>query len=288
MNFLKLKLAKKGVIFMYEFIKVFILGIVEGITEFLPISSTGHLILVQQFISLEPERFANAFSVIIQLGAILSVVVLYFKKLNPFDRDLSPAQRQNTFILWSKVIIAVLPATVLGLLFDDLIDKYLFKPLPVAVTLIVWGLVIILIEKRSPSSFKFNSIYEISYKTAFLIGLFQCLAMIPGTSRSAATIIGAMLLGTSRTTAAEFSFFLAIPTMLGATLLKVIKVGLAFSGFQWALILFGSVVSFVVALLVIKKLMLYIQKHNFSLFGYYRIVLGTVMLLSSLLFKLKL
>ncbi|MFC4804447.1 undecaprenyl-diphosphate phosphatase [Filifactor villosus] len=273
---------------MYEFIKVFILGIVEGITEFLPISSTGHLILVQQFISLEPERFANAFSVIIQLGAILSVVVLYFKKLNPFDRDLSPAQRQNTFILWSKVIIAVLPATVLGLLFDDLIDKYLFKPLPVAVTLIVWGLVIILIEKRSPSSFKFNSIYEISYKTAFLIGLFQCLAMIPGTSRSAATIIGAMLLGTSRTTAAEFSFFLAIPTMLGATLLKVIKVGLAFSGFQWALILFGSVVSFVVALLVIKKLMLYIQKHNFSLFGYYRIVLGTVVLLSSLLFKLKL
>lgn len=271
---------------MSEFIKVLILGIVEGITEFLPISSTGHLILVQQFVTLSPESFSNAFNVIIQLGAILSVVVLYFKKLNPFDREKSSKARQQTLSLWSKVIVAVFPATVLGLLFDDIIDKYLFKPLPVASTLIVWGIAIILLEKNNRKHTNYSSVYELTYRTAFLIGLFQCLAMVPGTSRSAATIIGAMILGSSRTTAAEFSFFLAIPTMIGATLLKVMKVGLSFSSFEWALILFGSVVSFFVALLVIKKLMQYIKEHDFTFFGYYRILLGSIVLIASLIFRI--
>ncbi len=270
---------------MIEFLKVLILGIVEGVTEFLPISSTGHLILVHQFFHLSPEDFSNAFDVIIQLGAIFSVVVLYFKKLNPFDPTKNSKQRQRTVMLWTKVVVAVIPATILGLLFDDIIDKYLFHPIPVAIMLIFWGIGIILLEKREPSSFRYENVQQITYKTAFLIGLFQCLAMIPGTSRSAATIIGAMLLGTSRTTAAEFSFFLAIPTMLGATLLKILKVGLHFSVFQWALILFGSIISFVVALLVIRKLMDYIKKHDFTFFGYYRIALGIIVLLSVMIFR---
>lgn len=270
---------------MSEFIKVFILGIVEGITEFLPISSTGHLILVQQFVTLSPESFSNAFNVIIQLGAILSVVLLYFKKLNPFDKDKSSKMKEQTLILWSKVIVAVIPSTILGLLFDDIIDKHLFKPIPVAITLILWGIGIILLEKNNQKNGRFHSVYELTYQTAFFIGMFQCLALIPGTSRSAATIIGAMLLGSSRTTAAEFSFFLAIPTMLGATFLKVMKVGLSFTAFQWILILFGSIVSFFVALLVIKQLMQYIKKHNFTWFGYYRILLGAIVLLASFAFK---
>lgn len=266
---------------MVEFLKVLVLGIVEGVTEFLPISSTGHLILVHQFFSLSPENFSNAFDVIIQFGAILSVVTIYFKELNPFSKEKNAEQKKSAVSLWKKVIIGVMPAIVLGLLFDDLIDKYLFNPISVAVMLVFWGIGIIILEKKSKSVFQFNTVHDISCKTAFMIGLFQCLAMIPGTSRSAATIIGAMILGCSRTTAAEFSFFLAIPTMLGATMLKILKVGLHFDLFQWFLVLFGSVISYIVAILVIQKLMSYIKKHDFQFFGYYRIVLGILVLIFS-------
>ena len=284
-----------------DIIKVIILGIVEGITEFLPISSTGHLILVNEFVNLSPQEFANAFNVIIQLGAILSVVVLYFEKLNPFSlnkiqrkTDISDYSEKGftdkvkfrfhnahlgTVRLWIKVVIAFLPAAVLGFLFDDLIDKYLFNPLNVAIALIAWGVVIIFIEKRPAKEVTSPTVNKITAKQALLIGFFQCFAMIPGTSRSAATIIGAMLIGTSRTAAAEFSFFLAIPTMLGATTLKIIKMGLAFTSAQWMYILLGSIVSYVVARIVIVKFMGYIKNNNFTVFGYYRIILGIVSIL---------
>ena len=283
-----------------DFLKVLILGIVEGITEFLPISSTGHLILVGEFLTLEPKEFQNAFNVIIQLGAILSVVVLYFNTLNPLDKkklvkrvgkekadELSFLERfkyldKKTMRLIAKIIVGVIPAMVLGLLFDDLIDKYLFNKITVAIALIFYGIIIIIMERRNKTkSFKFETLDEISLKTAFFIGFFQCLAMVPGTSRSAATIIGAMILGCSRTASAEFSFFLAIPTMIGATLLKIIKVGLAFTFYQWILILIGSVVSFAVAYAVIVKFMGYIKKHDFQVFGIYRIILGIIVLISA-------
>ena len=283
-----------------DFLKVLILGIVEGITEFLPISSTGHLILVGEFLTLEPKSFSNAFNVIIQLGAILSVVVLYFNTLNPLAKNkltknvgsekansLTFMQRFKyldpaTMRLIAKIIVGVLPAMVLGLLFDDLIDKYLFNKTVVAIALIFYGIIIIIMEsKNKDKTFKYETLDDITLKTAFLIGFFQCLAMVPGTSRSAATIIGAMVLGSSRTAAAEFSFFLAIPTMIGATLLKIIKMGFAFTTHQWLLILFGAVVSFVVAYGVIVKFMGYIKKHDFKVFGIYRIVLGAIVLISA-------
>lgn len=283
-----------------DFLKVLILGIVEGVTEFLPISSTGHLILVGEFLTLEPKSFSNAFNVIIQLGAILSVVVLYFNTLNPLAKNkltknvgsekansLTFMQRFKyldpaTMRLIAKIIVGVLPAMVLGLLFDDLIDKYLFNKTTVAIALIFYGIIIIIMEsKNKDKTFKYETLDDITLKTAFLIGFFQCLAMVPGTSRSAATIIGAMVLGSSRTAAAEFSFFLAIPTMIGATLLKIIKMGFAFTTHQWLLILFGAVVSFVVAYGVIVKFMGYIKKHDFKVFGIYRIVLGAIVLISA-------
>ena len=277
-----------------DFIKVLILSLVEGITEFLPVSSTGHLILVNQFVKLEPEGFSNAFNVIIQLGAILSVVVLYFERLNPWTKskirlpkNYEELNRQSkayfilshpdkkTINLWFKVIVGVLPAMVLGLLFDDLIDQYLFNPMTVAAMLLLWGLIIILIEKKNKNT-KYESLADLPYTTALLIGFFQCLAMVPGTSRSAATIIGAMILGLSRSAAAEFSFFLAIPTMLGATLLKLVKNLGGFSGNQWCLILIGMVLSFIIAFVVIKKFLAYVKKHDFIPFGIYRIVLAVV------------
>lgn len=264
---------------MTDFVRVLILSIVEGLTEFLPVSSTGHLILVNEFVRLEPESFANNFSVIIQLGAILSVVVLYFGKLNPFGAGKSGVQRRRTMNLWKKVIVGALPAAVFGLLLDDFIDEKLFKPSVVIAALFIWGIFILLIERRKQEA-NIQSVYEISYKLAFFIGMIQCLAMVPGTSRSAATIIGAMLLGCSRSAAAEFSFFLAIPTMLGATGLKLAKMllkGTIFAGEQWMLLAFGSVLSFVVALLVIRFLMNYIRKHDFRVFGYYRIVLSVLL-----------
>ena len=287
---------------MIEFLKVLILSIVEGITEFLPVSSTGHLILVNEFVKLEPAEFSNAFNVIIQLGAIMAVVVLYFKSLNPWDyektgnyfpknyKKLNGQSRfyyrlthpdQRTIELWKRVIVGVLPAGVLGLLFDDFIDEHLFNPMVVASMLLVWGLIIIFVEKRNKkrNSFLNDNITNVSYKTVLAIGFFQALAMIPGTSRSAATIMGAMILGLSREAAAEFSFFLAIPTMLGATLLKVVKNVHGFTGGQWLLILAGMVLSFIVAYVVIKKFMEYISKHDFIPFGIYRIILSAVVFL---------
>lgn len=279
---------------LIDFIKVLILSIVEGVTEFLPVSSTGHLILVNQFVKLEPEGFSNAFNVIIQLGAILSVVVLYFERLNPWTKSKIRLPRnydklngrskayfilthpdKNTINLWVKVIVGVLPAMVLGLLFDDLIDQYLFNPMTVAAMLFLWGLIIIFVEKRN-KNIKYDSLADVPYMTILMIGFFQCLAMIPGTSRSAATIMGAMILGLSRPAAAEFSFFLAIPTMLGATLLKLVKNFGGFSTYQWLLILIGMVLSFIVAFIVIKKFLAYVKKHDFIPFGIYRIILAVV------------
>lgn len=274
-----------------NFIKVIILGIIEGLTEFIPVSSTGHLIIANQFISLSPEKFANAFNVIIQLGAILSVLVLYFGELNPLKaksengeslslKDRWKQRDLKTMRLIAKIIIGFLPAAVLGFLFDDLIDEYLFNKVTVAIALIFYGIVIIALEAHNKDKeFKYHDIDQISIRTILLIGLFQCLAMVPGTSRSAATIIGAMLLGCDRKTAAEFSFFLAIPTMLGATGLKIIKMGFAFTLEEWLLILVGSVVSFVVAYAVITKFMKFIKKNDFKVFGIYRIILGILVLL---------
>lgn len=284
-----------------DFIKVLILGIVEGITEFLPISSTGHLILFGEYFTLEPKAFSNAFNVIIQLGAILSVVVLYWNILNPIDKDkitvkigsekangLSFKEKWKykdlkTMRLIAKIIVGFLPAAVLGFLLDDLIDKYLFNKVTVAIALVFYGIIIIIMEtKNKGKQFKYETLDDISLKTAFKIGFFQCLAMVPGTSRSAATIIGAMILGTSRTAAAEFSFFLAIPTMIGATCLKILKMGLVFSVHEWMLILVGSIISFVVAYGVIVKFMGYIKKHDFKVFGIYRIILGIIVLITVL------
>lgn len=284
---------------MIEFIKVLILSIVEGVTEFLPISSTGHLILVNQFVKLEPQEFSNAFNVIIQLGAIFSVVALYFRRLNPWDYEKNykyfPRNYKNlngqskiyfrlthpdkrTIELWKRVIVGVLPAGILGFLFDDFIDEHLFNPMVVATMLLLWGLIIIFVEKRNNkrNAFVHDNIANVPYKTVLMIGFFQALAMIPGTSRSAATIMGAMILGLSREAAAEFSFFLAIPTMLGATMLKVIKNVHGFTGSQWLLIAIGMILSFVVAYIVIKKFMEYISKHDFIPFGIYRIILSLI------------
>lgn len=284
---------------MIEFLKVLILSIVEGVTEFLPVSSTGHLILVNEFVKLNPPEFSNAFNVIIQLGAIFSVVVIYFQRLNPWDYSKThkyfPKNYENlngqsrfyfrlthpdsrTMELWKRVIVGILPAGVLGFLFDDFIDEHLFNPMVVATMLLLWGLIIIFVEKRNDNKtgFVHDNITNVPYKTVLAIGFFQALAMIPGTSRSAATIMGAMILGLSREAAAEFSFFLAIPTMLGATLLKVVKNVHGFAGSQWLLIVIGMVLSFVVAYIVIKKFMEYISKNDFIPFGIYRIILAAV------------
>lgn len=284
---------------MIEFLKVLILSIVEGVTEFLPVSSTGHLILVNEFVKLNPPEFSNAFNVIIQLGAIFSVVVIYFQRLNPWDYSKThkyfPKNYENlngqsrfyfrlthpdsrTMELWKRVIVGILPAGILGFLFDDFIDEHLFNPMVVATMLLLWGLIIIFVEKRNDNKtgFVHDNITNVPYKTVLAIGFFQALAMIPGTSRSAATIMGAMILGLSREAAAEFSFFLAIPTMLGATLLKVVKNVHGFAGSQWLLIVIGMVLSFVVAYIVIKKFMEYISKNDFIPFGIYRIILAVV------------
>lgn len=280
-----------------DIFKVIILSIVEGVTEFLPISSTGHLILVNEFVDLSPKDFSNAFNVIIQLGAIISVVILYRPRLNlrdyektkgDFPKNYERLNKQSRFYfrmthpdrgtweLWKRVIVGVIPAGILGLIFDDFIDAHLFNSMVVATMLLLWGLIIIYIEKknRGKETFKYEDLSILPYKTVLQIGFFQALAMIPGTSRSAATIIGGLVLGLSREAAAEFSFFLAIPTMLGATLLKVVKNTGSFTGYQRFLILLGMVLSLIVAYLVIKKFMAYIKKHDFVPFGYYRIALA--------------
>lgn len=269
---------------MLDFIKVIILGIVEGITEWLPVSSTGHLILLGDLLAPSmTDSFMEMFNVVIQLGAIMAVVVIYFHKLNPFSKKKSKKQKLLTWQMWIKVAIASVPAAVIGLIFNDIIDKLFYKPLPVAVMLIVYGVLFIIVESRNahkkPSVTKIS---QLSVSMLLWIGVFQMLALIPGTSRSGATIVGALLIGVSREVAAEFTFFLAIPVMFGASLLKLIKFGLAFSGAEFGLLMLGCVVSFVVSIFAIKFLMGYIKKNDFKVFGYYRIVLGGIIVVVTL------
>lgn len=264
-----------------EFIEIFkavILGIVQGITEWLPISSTGHLILVEEFIRFNlSEVFRSTFMVVIQLGSILAVVVLYFNKLNPLDPGKSRSEQRDTFSLWVKILVASVPAAIVGLLFDDAIDALFYNPTTVAITLILYGVIFIVLENRKKRH-GITSFTDLSHLTALAIGGFQMLALIPGTSRSGATIVGAVLLGCSRTVAAEFSFFLALPVMLGASALKLLKAGFAFSGLEWTVLGIGSLVAFLVSLVAIKFLIGYIKRHDFKAFGYYRIVLGLLVL----------
>lgn len=263
---------------LLEIFKAVILGIVQGITEWLPVSSTGHMILVDEFIKLNfSNTFISTFLVVIQFGSILAVLVIFFRKLNPFDSAKNIKQKKETVRLWLNVIIAVIPSGVIGILFEDDIDRLFFNSTVVAIALIVYGIIMIGLEKRNKKP-KYKDFSQVTYKLALCIGLFQCLALIPGTSRSGSTIIGAVLLGTSRYVAAEFSFFLAIPTMLGASALKLLKAGFGFTGFEWLILGVGSVVAFVVSIVVIKFFMDYIKKHDFKVFGYYRIVLGIVVL----------
>lgn len=264
-----------------ELLKVLLFGIVEGYTEWLPISSTGHLILVENLVHLnQPEAFWNVFKVVIQLGAILAVVVLYWHKLWPFSRTKTRAEQVDTWTLWFKIVVACIPAAIVGIPLDDILDTYLSTPFVIAVMLLVYGLVFIWIERQNRGRrFAITDVHNITYRTALYIGLFQCLSLIPGTSRSGATIIGAMLLGCSRGAAAEFSFFLGVPVMFGASLVKVLKHGLGFTGAQWFILLFGMLVSFFVAIVTIKYLMSYIRRHDFTVFGYYRIVLAVIVLI---------
>lgn len=272
---------------LIEIIKVIILGIIEGITEWLPISSTGHMILVDEFLKLNvTPQFKKMFFVVIQLGAILAVVLLYFDKLYPFSRKKTSRQKRDTWVLWFKVIVAVIPAGVIGVLYDDIINEKFYNYKTVAITLILYGILFIVVENRNKNKRpKIENFQQLTYKTAFLIGVFQVLSLIPGTSRSGATIVGAMILGTSRYVAAEFTFFLAIPVMFGASLLKLLKFGLVFTGAELSILLIGSFVSFVVSILAIKFLMGYIKKNDFKAFGYYRIVLGAIVLLYFSLLK---
>lgn len=262
-----------------DYIKAAILAVVEGVTEFLPISSTGHMILAENYLQLGSEEFAKAFIVMIQFPAILSVMVYFWKELWPFGRD---TDTKESITLWLKTAVAFLPAAVLGVLLNDYIETMLENSVTVALALVIGGIILLAIEYRGIGG-KLASVREITFGAAFLIGCIQCLAMIPGTSRSAATIIGAMLLGASRAAAAEFSFFLAIPTMAGATAFTLLKSGVGFSMHEWALLIVGSVVSFLVAYAVIAFLMNFVRRHSFAVFGYYRIVLGAVVLLLFLL-----
>jgi len=272
--------VKKEKIMILDILKVILMSLVEGLTEFIPVSSTGHMIIVEQFLKLsENKQFVNAFEIIIQLGAILSVVVYYWNKIWPFSSKLLPQKRKEIILMWIKIIVAVLPAVVLGLLFDDVIDEHLFNPMTVSVMLVVYGILLIWLESGKKRKEKFKNIAELPIITAVEIGVFQCLAMVPGTSRSAATIIGGVLLGLNRVLATEFSFFLAIPTMLGATLLKIIKIGSGLGGYEWFLIALGFIFSFIFAYGVIKVFMNYIKKHDFKIFGYYRIIVGIIILI---------
>lgn len=298
--------------FIIEVLKAMVQGVVQGITEWLPISSTGHILLLNSVWKMNTsEAFFDVFKVIIQLGSIMAVVVLYFHKLNPFSPHKSHEEKKDTWVLWSKVLVASIPAAVVGLLLDDVIDNVLSVPSVIATALIVYGVAFIWMENRKHVSASVSDLKEISYKRALGIGAFQILALIPGTSRSGSTILGASLLGTSRTVAAEFSFFMAVPIMLGASLLKIVKYFLfddfcascglileseevvdglckhcqnavthsTFTSQEWILLSVATVVSFVVSVLAIRFLMGYIQKHDFKVFGWYRIVLGVVILI---------
>jgi len=264
-----------------EIIKAIILGIVEGITEWLPISSTGHMILVDEFMQLSiSAEFKEMFFVVIQLGAIMAVVLLYFNKLNPFSPRKTAREKRDTWVLWFKVVVAVIPAGVIGVLYDDIINDMFYNYVTVAITLIIYGVLFILVENRNKGKRpKINDLSELTYKTAFLIGVFQVLSLIPGTSRSGATIVGAMLVGTSRFVATEFTFFLAIPVMFGASLLKLLKFGLVFTSSELVILSVGTIVSFFVSIIAIKFLLGYIKRNDFKAFGYYRIGLGLLVLL---------
>lgn len=265
---------------MVEIFKAIILGIVEGITEWLPISSTGHMILVEEFIQLDTSpAFKEMFFVVIQLGAILAVVALYFHKLNPFSPKKSSLEKKETMEIWYKVVVGVVPAAVLGLFLDDWLNEHFYNYWVVAIMLIVYGVLFIIIENRNKGKAgKITNFQELTYKTALFIGFFQCLALIPGTSRSGATIIGAIILGTSRFIAAEYSFFLSIPVMFGASALKLAKFGFVFTGAELTILLIGMLVAFVVSILAIKFLMQYIQNNDFKAFGWYRIILGVLVI----------
>ena len=267
-----------------EILKAIFFGIVEGITEWLPISSTGHMILLNEFVKLQvSDEFYKLFEVVIQLGAILAVILLFFHKLNPFSPSKSAPQRRNTWRLWFKVVLAVIPSAVIGLPLDDWMDAHFYNYVVVAITLIVYGIAFLFVERENSKRRAYaNSVYDIDLKTAMLIGCFQCLSLIPGTSRSGSTILGGILLGASRSAAAEFSFFMAIPTMLGASGIKLLKfflTGVGFAGSELAVLLVGCLVSFLVSLLVIRGLMNYVRNHSFSAFGVYRIILGAAVLL---------
>ena len=262
-------------------LKTVILGIVEGITEWLPISSTGHLILVDEFINLNVSAaFKEMFDVVIQLGAIMAVVVLYFHKLNPLSPKKNRKQKHETMVLWYKVIFAVLPAAVIGILFDDAIHDRFFNPVVVAATLIIYGVLFIVIENHNERSRRrgMDSLSGLTYRMAFIIGVFQVLSLIPGTSRSGATIVGGILIGCSRTVSAEFSFFLGIPVMFGASLLKILKFGLSFTGTELVVLAIGMIVSFLVSIVSIKFLRGYVKRHDFKAFGVYRIILGILVI----------
>ena len=269
---------------MIEILKAVLFGIVEGITEWLPVSSTGHLILLNEFITLNvSEEFNSMFDVVIQLGAILAVIVLFFHKLNPFAPSKSEPEKKQTWNLWFKVIAAIIPSGVVGVLLDDWMDAHLHNGIVVSIALILYGIAFILVERRNQGKRLkvIGDVHDIDYKTALLIGAFQCLSLVPGTSRSGSTILGAILIGVGRSAGAEFSFFMAIPTMLGASAIKGLKFilsGVAVTGTEIGVLLVGSVVSFLVSMLVIKGLMEYVRKHSFSVFGLYRIILGIVVL----------
>ena len=285
---------------MIEILKAVLFGIVEGVTEWLPVSSTGHIILLDEFIRLNAsDEFKSMFDVVIQLGAILAVIVLFFRKLNPFALSKNKEEKKQTWVLWFKVIAAIIPSGVVGVLLDDWMDAHLHNGIVVSIALIVYGIAFILVERRNsigkyqkiagkdgPTVIfkrekKIEDVHQITYKTAILIGLFQCLSLVPGTSRSGSTILGAILIGVGRAAGAEFSFFMAIPTMLGASAIKFLKFmlsGVGITTMEIAVLAVGCVVSFVVSLLVIKALMDYVRKHTFSAFGVYRIILGLVVL----------
>lgn len=262
-----------------EILKAILFGIVEGITEWLPISSTGHLILLEEFVRMnQSEAFMSMFRVVIQLGAILAVVVLYWNKLFPFSLNKGVHMKKDIWSMWFKIIVACLPAAIVGIFFDDTFEALFYNYQTVATMLILFGILFIVIEKRNKGKVsRINSLGEITYKSAFIIGLFQLIAAIfPGTSRSGATILGGILIGTSREIAAEFTFFLAIPVMFGASLLKVLKFGFIFTSAELIILLVAMAVAFVVSIIVIKGLMQYIKKHDFTAFGWYRIVLGII------------
>lgn len=274
---------------LIDLIKAFLFGVVEGITEWLPISSTGHMIILNDFIKLGvSEEFYELFEVVIQLGAILAVVLIYFKTIFPYGFGKSKEDTKQTYNLWGKIIVACLPAAVIGILLDDWLDEHLYNSIVVSLMLIIYGIIFILIESKNIGTKKTTALENITYKQAFGVGMFQLLSLIPGTSRSGATIIGGLLIGLKRSVAAEFTFFLAIPVMAGASMLKLLKyvmdVGFIFSSLEVMILLVGMIVAFLVSIFVIKFLMGYIRKHDFKVFGYYRIVLGILVLLYFWLF----